>query len=87
VTIRQTGCMSENAELLISLTRDEALVLFELLHRLEDAGDLPALLLEHQAEQIALSNLSCVLERLLVEPFQRDYKALLEAARARLSAT
>lgn len=57
------------ADLAVSLTSDEALVLFELLHRWEDAGKIdPAL---EPGEQVALWALSGRLESILVEPFKR----------------
>lgn len=69
----------------IRLSHDEALVLFEWLHRLDDQGSLG--LFEHQIEQVALWNLSAHLERELVEPFQPDYRQLLGRARDRLAGT
>ena len=67
----------------IQLSRDEALVLFEWLHRCEDVGAVspPG----HHAEQVALWNLSALLERQLVEPFKKDYAQLIEEARERLA--
>ncbi|GAA1963358.1 hypothetical protein GCM10009798_24190 [Nocardioides panacihumi] len=53
----------------ISLTGDVALVLFDLLHRWEDEERVNAP--QHVAEQIALWNLSALLERELSEPFQQ----------------
>ena len=44
---RETEVMTADPGLMISLTSDEALVLFELLHRLQDAGGPLAGLLEH----------------------------------------
>lgn len=67
----------------ISLTGDEALVLFDLLHRWEDLEQVTAP--EHRAEQVALWNLSAMLERVLVEPFNPDYAILVSEARARLT--
>ncbi len=67
----------------ISLTGDEALVLFDLLHRWEDDGQVSAP--EHQAEEVALWNLSAVLERSLSEPFDSRYVDLVAAARGRLT--
>jgi hypothetical protein len=62
---------------------DEALVLFEWLSRTDeltsDFGDL----VEDQAEQRALWNLTCLLERVLIEPFQPEYQELVEQARSR----
>lgn len=67
----------------VGLTRDEALVLFELLHRWEDAGAVdPDLLV---GEQTALWNLSAALERVLVEPFDSTYGEVVAEARTRLA--
>ncbi len=67
----------------ISLTGDEALVLFDLLHRWEDEERVAAP--QHEAEQIALWNLSALLERELSEPFQPRYADLVSGARDRLT--
>jgi hypothetical protein len=72
---------SSESPVKIELTRDEALVLFDLLHRFEKTEKLD---LQHQAEEQALWNLSCLLERELVEPFSRNYDEIPEQARARL---
>jgi hypothetical protein len=74
-------CMKR--EVVLRLSPDEALVLFEWVSRTEKRDDF-ASLTEDQAEQRALWNLTCLLERELVEPFSQDYTALLEQARARL---
>jgi hypothetical protein len=65
----------------VRLAPDEALVLFEFLQRFSDTG---RLIIEDQAEQRALWNLCCELERRLVEPFRPDYRELLAQARSRL---
>jgi hypothetical protein len=66
----------------IALSRAEALVLFDYLHRLEDQK----VRLPDPAEQIAVWALSASLERVLVEPFREDYGSLVEAARSHLTA-
>lgn len=66
----------------ITLTRAEALVLFEWLQRHEDRNTTPG----DDAERAALWNLSALLERELVEPFKDDYSELLAAAKAELAA-
>jgi len=66
----------------LTLSPDEALVLFDLLHRWEDADSIDSALLP--GEQTALWNLSALLERVLVEPFDPDYLRLITEARARL---
>jgi hypothetical protein len=65
----------------LKLTGDEALVLFEFLSRFDDEGSLA---IEDQAEERALWNFHGQLQKQLAEPFHRDYKALLAAARDRL---
>jgi hypothetical protein len=72
---------SASTEVQISLTADEALVLFELLWRFSDTNTLAIV---DQAEQRALWNLQCVLEKQLIAPFNTDYSELLRCARERL---
>ena len=67
----------------ILLTGDEALVLFDVLHRWQDDGQVSGQ--QNEAEQVALWNLSAVLERALVEPFNPRYNELVAEARARLT--
>ena len=67
-----------------TLTSDEALVLFELLHRWEDLGEIDTVLMP--GEQTALWALSCRLESILVEPFDGNYRELVDHARQRLAA-
>ena len=69
-------------EVIIKLTKDEALVLFEFLSRYSDEGKLS---IEDQSEQRALWNLTCILEQVLVEPFSENYWSdIISAARERL---
>jgi hypothetical protein len=75
--------MADASDVTISLTSDEALVLFDLLHRWEDADSVTAP--EHQAEQVALWSLSALLERELREPFDSRYGDLVAEARGRLA--
>jgi hypothetical protein len=70
------------SEVTVTLSNDEALVLFDLLHRWEDANTIDPVLLP--GEQAALWNLSCALERVLVEPFAHNYSDLISDARVRL---
>jgi len=65
----------------LEVTNDEALVLFEMLSRYSDTDILS---IEHQSEQRALWNLTCVFEKIISEAFDDDYKKALEAARERL---
>jgi hypothetical protein len=67
----------------VTLSSDEALVLFELLHRWEDGGSIdPALM---PGEQTALWAISGRLESTLVEPFDDRYSLLVSEARQRLA--
>ena len=68
-------------EVQVSLTPDEAIVLFEFVRRYSDTGSLTIV---DQAEQRALWNLCCVFERGLLAPFEGDYLDLLQQARDRL---
>ena len=65
----------------LQLTPDEALVLFEFLQRFSQQEHLA---IEDQAEERALWNLTCLLEKQLVEPFTASYAQSLAAARERL---
>ncbi len=76
--------MTESGDVTITLTSDEALVIFDLLHRWEDAERVSAP--QHEAEQVALWNLSALLERELLEPFDSQYGDLVTTARDRLTA-
>lgn len=75
--------MSETS-VAIRLTNDEALILFDLLHRWEDEEGVSAP--QSKAEQVALWNLSALLERELREPFDSRYAELVAEAAARLAA-
>ena len=65
----------------LTLTNDEALVLFEFLHRNDDADKFP---LVDQAEERALWNVQGLLEKQLVELFLPNYLELVQQARDRL---
>ena len=75
--------ISSESPVKIELTRDEAIVLFDLLHRFEDTETLD---IQHPAEEQALWSLSNLLERVLVEPFDRHFAEIVEQARARRGA-
>jgi hypothetical protein len=65
----------------LSLTHDEALILFELLARFSESGQLSA---DDAAEVQAIHNLHCALEKTLPAPFSRNYDSLLSDAKANL---
>ncbi|WP_417442056.1 hypothetical protein [Idiomarina sp.] len=68
-------------EVSIKLTKDEALVLFELLSRFSSSD---VFSIQDQAEERALWNLTCTFEKLLSEPFSDDWTEIISAARKRL---
>lgn len=72
-----------DTDVTITLTGDEALVLFELLHRWEDQERVGST--HNEVEQVALWNLSGLLERELRKPFEPRYADLLAEATARLT--
>ncbi len=74
--------MSENVS--ITLSHDEALVLFEFFSRFGDDGD--DFTLRHNAEYLAFMRISAQLDKALVEPFQPQYREALRAARDRIAA-
>lgn len=65
----------------VSLTSDEAIVLFEFLSRVVESDELT---IESDAEMTALQNILCSLESDMTEPFESNYKDLLESARKNL---
>lgn len=67
----------------VTFTSDEALVLFELLHRWEGSGEIHTMLMP--GEQTALWALSGRLEGILAEPFGGNYRELVNQARQRLA--
>jgi hypothetical protein len=62
----------------VSLGPEEALVLFEWLHREDARGAIPT---EHKAEQEVLWRIEGQLERVLIRPLQENYAEALSAAR------
>lgn len=76
--------MSAQSPVTLELTGDTALVLFELLARL-DSAEVLVPLFEHKAEQRALWDLEALLGKSLVEPLAPNYEELLAAARERLA--
>lgn len=67
----------------LTLSQSEAVVLFELLHRMEaDEASLENVVFADQAEQRVVWDMSACLERLLVEPFASDWVDKLAAARS-----
>lgn len=70
----------------IEFTKDEALVLFEFISRINEQ-ELLIPLFEDQAEQRATWNLECLFQKELVEPFDHRYKEIIQEARNRLRDT
>jgi hypothetical protein len=76
---------SPGGHVAIRLSKEEALVLFEWIHRTEDQDPaLELLSLVDQAEQRVLWDLSGSLETVLVEPFMPEYAEIIESARGQL---
>ena len=73
--------MTPDPAVSLSLTADEALILFEFLQRFSDDD---CLRIEDQVEQRALWNLCGLLEKSLSVPLAADYATLLAEARDRL---
>lgn len=74
--------MSENIN--ITLSQDEALVLFEFFSRFCDDDD--SFTMRHNAEYIAFMRISAQLDKTLVEPFKPQYRELLHSAQDRIAA-
>ena len=68
-------------EVTLSLSKAEALVLFEFVTRFSDTDKLK---IEHKAEARVLWDLCCLLEKQLVEPFEPDWLRALAEARERV---
>ena len=66
--------------LTVSLSHDEALVLFEAL-----ASGFADRVEISRGTQVALDSIEAQLERVLVEPFQADYRTLVQEAEGRLT--
>ncbi len=73
--------MARQQNLTVTLTQDEALVLYDFLQRFSTSGSTT---LEDQAEERALWNLCCLLEREMIKPFSDNYSKSLEVARDNL---
>lgn len=69
-----------NEKVVIELSGQEALIVFELLYRWDKTNKM-SITLEHQAEQRVLWNMLAKLESKLAEPFLPNYMDLLNQAR------
>ena len=69
-------------ELNITLSKDEALVLFEFFARFDDNNQF---VLRNNAEYLAFSKISGQLQKALTEPFNPNYQVILHAAQSRLA--
>lgn len=74
--------MKQSDETTIKLNKDEALVLFEFLSRINDK-ELKEIF-EDQAEQKVLWILEGQLEKQLVEPFKPEYNDIIKEARNKI---
>jgi len=66
----------------IVFSKDEALVVFELLSEFRDQ---PTLAVRDDGERAALWNLGAILEENLSEPFLPEYQSILNEAKRRLA--
>ena len=78
--IKLSNNMKENV--VIELSRDQALVLSHMLYRYQQTD---RLVLANNAEYVAISAVSVQLDTALVEPFMSNYDELLVAARERIA--
>ncbi|MDO6964044.1 hypothetical protein [Rhizobium alvei] len=69
----------------ISLTRAEALVLFEMLSRYSDSTQDRVLVIEDAAERQALWNFCSTFEKVLAEPFLANWPDVLADAKQALT--
>jgi hypothetical protein len=67
----------------VTVTYDQALVLFEFFARFQDTDRLA---FAHPAEYLALSRIAAQLDKAVTEMFEPDYRELVAAARARVAA-
>ena len=66
----------------LTLSKDEALVLFEFLSRFSEEESLE---IKDKSEEQVLWNVQGNLEKLLPEPFSKEYSSLIEQARKNLT--
>ena len=77
--------MPDLNDIKISLSQDEALILFALLLRLNESEVLKSnKLLAHQSEQRVLWDMEADLEKIITEQFKSNYITLLNEARERV---
>lgn len=62
----------------IALTKDEAIVLLEFLRKFNNQNQSD--LFNDQAEQRVFWDIECLLEKVLVEPFRKDYSEIVKRA-------
>ena len=74
--------MADQPNINLTVTKDEALVLFEFLARFNQTEHKD--IFEDQAEQKTLWILEGQLEKQLVEPFRPDYKDIIKEARNKI---
>ncbi len=74
--------MFDQQNISLTITKDEALVLFDFLARFNQTEHPD--IFEDQAEQKTLWILEAQLEKQLVEPFKSDYKDIVNKARNKI---
>jgi hypothetical protein len=71
---------SKDEKIVINLSKDEALILFDWLARVNERGTVET----DDIEKQLLCNVEADLERILVEPFAENYFELITLAKARV---
>ena len=74
--------LSNRADVSISLTKNEAVVLMHMFAAFSGASHLPV---ADSAEAKVLHNLCCILEKQLIEPFRTDWTQIVADAKQELS--
>ena len=72
----------QNQKVKLELTKDEAIILFEIIDRLNKSDG--KIEIQDQAEQRMFWNIECLLEKELEEPFCNNYNEIVELAKKRL---
>ena len=76
--------MNDQKNITLTITNDEALVLYEFLARFNEGEPDRPDIFEDQAEKKALWIIECLLQEQLVEPFKPDYMDLVYEARNKI---
>lgn len=70
------------SEIELKITKDEALALCDFFARFAEEDDFT---LRHTGEYLAFQKIAAQLDRILIEPFDTDYRSLVMAVKERLA--